>query len=230
MIKWVMVIIFTILMATMVFATDDASTVATSVTDIASANYAGKFAIGYNGGLNFRYMFNNGFGLEIPVSGSYSNPYYSRQNSYYLNGTCGVNILLPIKNNFGVLLCFEPGVVLSGTQYFYEYNSQPGLPYVDTYGPYNKYDQYSDLFSAGITLGLEVEVFTNKIWDKLPANISIGSKIALTGMGALDENWQKNFYVNGIVKNVDYLRIVGGSVSLLNSTNALTNFTIRYYF
>jgi len=232
MIKRIMVIIFTVLMAAVVFAADDTSIGTASLTDTASPNYAGKFVIGYNGGLNFRLFPSESWGLEIPVSGSYSNsPSISNPTSYRWSITSGINLLFPIKNNFGILICFEPGIILSGSETYYESaNIYPGYYYNDGYGNVNKYDTYNYSFSGGITIGLEAELFLNKIYDKLPSNISIGSKIALTGTINLNENWDKNYYDNGITRNYAFVRLFGSSVSMLSSTNALTNFTIRYYF
>ncbi len=228
MIKKVLVVIFMVLMVSVIFAADNTPVGTANVTGTASPFYAGKFAIGYNGGLNFRFFPSEAWGFEIPLSGNVSSPYYTNvANSYRWSAVTGVNLLLPIKNNFETCIWFEPGIVL-GSNELYSELQVPGDG--DSYGAFNKMDQYLYTFYAGITFGLEAELFLNKIWDKLPRNISIGSKIALTGTWNLSESWDTNIYNNGFKRNYDYSKAIGCSFSMLSSTNALMFFTIRYYF
>ena len=211
--------------AAFVFASDDALTAVSDITPTARPVYVGKLGVGYNGGLNVRFWPSEALGLEIPLSGSFSDPYQKYDSpiiTYNWSVSSGINFLIPIKNNFGISMNFVPGIILGAGETFSESTY--------TSGTYYEVDSFVYSFSTGVTVGLEAEVFLNRLYDKLPSNISIGSKIALNGTVALNENWDKYFYFTGKTGDLNFKRQVNYNLAMANSGSTLTAFTIRYYF
>ena|ERR1035437_5660201 len=183
--------------------------------------YVGKLGIGYNGTLNFRFWPSESMGYEIPIYGTMSGNFKDPTSTFYTpNWTIysGINFLLPVKNNFGISVYIEPGIILGADDRFIEYFNTDGS---------NRQDYYNYDFIAGVNIGLEAEVFLNRFYDKLPSNISIASKVQLIGKITLNEQWYKNYDLN--VTN-NFTRSVSYSLGTANSGATLMDITIRYYF
>lgn len=223
MIKKLLIIIFTVLVMTAIISAAEVSTNSSNVTKVTNVKnetassqpiYVGRFGIGYNGGLNFRFWPSASLGYEIPLSGSYT----SGTSATTWNILSGVNFLLPLKNIFGISTYFEPGIILGSS---YSANNVVNGTVSET---------VNCSFIAGITVGLEAEIFLNRIYYKLPANMSLGSKIALNSKTTVNESWDNTYYSDGTSTRSNYQRSNSYNLSMANSGSTLTAFTIRYYF
>ena len=240
--KWIMV--FTAFMiAAAVCAGDEgtpAEVTATATMVTAAAipltNYTGKLSVSYSSGiyvnsnvntsgngLSIRFWPSENLGVEVPLTVSYSNFASISQQDFTWSAAAGLNFLIPLRNNSGVNFYFEPGIMV-GVQSILD-------KYFDdiAFYPYSENDDLFSYWTGIITAGLEAEVFLNKIFDKFPANISIGGKVSLNGGFTQSERWSK-FHYPGQITSGNYAREYYDGVGFSVLGNTLTGVNIRYYF
>ncbi len=203
--------------------------------------YADKFCIAYNGGLDFRWWFGKNWGLEIPISGSTTGSLTKAdisegaQNSFYWNAVTGLNFIFPLQNIYGINFNFIPGIYLSGSENLYR--NAPSYWNSNNIFTYYEQDSYNYSFSGGISLGLEAEVFPHNICDKIPQNISFGSKFAFNCLYNYAESW--NHYP-GMNQQIQQSNPYSSFTAFQRNEGIITNFSIggstwsalyvRYYF
>ena len=237
-----MAVIFIILMvsASVIQAEDAAAPVtpaATAPAVIAAPANDRKLSVSYSSGINInsgvntsgtglsvRFWPSENMGIEVPLTGSYASFSSDTEQDFTWSAAAGVNFLFPMtQNGSAVDFYFEPGLMLGLKSTLNRFTNQ------DVFYAYNEEDDYSYAFTGIITAGLEAEVFLNKLFDKFPANISIGGKLSLNGGLALNESWNGYHYPGYTVTN-NFGRTYNGGVNFTVLGNTLTGVNIRYYF
>ncbi len=142
-----------------------------AATQVQPQDDVNNYSMSLGPGVTFRFLNKDWSGIELPLSGSYTdsitdvtNP-ETRQYSYGINA--GIGYVFPLKKAGGLHVNLVPGI---------------GINYTYTYGVSDQ-TSHSYSIAASANIKLEVEYFLSKLLSFFPGGLSIGGSFTLSGSG-----------------------------------------------